>query len=423
MIFERRVISTLRPRAFGLASSAMKNTLATSSRLDVIDALRGFAIVSIMLVHNIEHFDLIHRPPGLPDWLRSLDALVWDTLFFLFGGKSYAIFSLLFGVTFFIQLHSRQQRGEDFRARFAWRLMLLFGFGLVNSLFYQGDILAFYAVVGLLLIPVARLGNKAVFAIALVLMLQPAEWLVLLNALQHPELKLADPASWAYFGRGSAYLRGDSVVATLYGNFTNGRMAALLWSWENGRMFQMPALFMLGMLAGRLSLFVPSPESRRFWTRTVLAASLLFLPLYWLKSELRNMVASEAVRDPLSVMLATWSNLAFMLVLVSGFVLLFQAGLLARLLGIFAPLGRMSLTSYLTQSVVGSFIYYGYGLGLYKITGASQSLLIGLGLALLQGWFSVWWLGRHQQGPLEALWHRATWAGRRTGASLNVIQN
>ena len=400
----------------------MINTPATSSRLDAIDALRGFAIVSIMLVHNLEHFDLIYTPQGLPAWLKSLDSIIWDTVFFLFGGKSYAIFSLLFGVTFFIQLQSRQQRGEDFRARFAWRLVLLFGFGLVNSLFYQGDILAFYAVVGLLLIPVARLGNKAVFAIAVLLMLQPVEWLVLFKALQHPEFKPADPASWAYFGKGTAYLRGDSVLATLYGNFTNGRTAALLWSWENGRMFQMPALFMLGMLAGRASLFAPSPESRRFWSRTLLSASLLFVPLFLAKAELGSLVASEAVREPLSVMLATWSNLAFMLVLVSGFLLLFQAGSLARMLRIFAPLGRMSLTSYVTQSVVGSFIYYGYGLGLYKVTGASHCLLIGLGLALLQGWFSAWWLSGHKQGPLEALWHRATWAGRRT-KDHNAISN
>jgi uncharacterized protein len=389
---------------------------ASAARLDVIDALRGFAIVSIMLVHNLEHFDLVYSPEGLPAWMKALDSSIWNTVFFLFGGKSYAIFSLLFGVTFFIQMHAREQRGEDFRARFAWRLAILFGFGVVNSMFYEGDILTFYAVVGLLLIPVARIGNKAVFAIAFLLMLQPAEWLVLFNALQHPGFKPADPASWAYFGKGFTYLSGGSVLATWFGNLSNGKMAVLHWSWESGRMFQMPALFMLGMLAGRLSLFVPSPESRRFWSSTLLAASLLFVPLFTAKSELGHWIASEALRSPLSVMFSTWSNLAFMLVLVSGFVLLFQAGLPAKLLRIFAPLGRMSLTSYVVQSVVGSFIYYGYGLGLYKVTGASYCLLIGVGLALLQGWFSMWWLGRHRQGPLEALWHRATWVGRRADA-------
>ncbi|MET0267819.1 MAG: DUF418 domain-containing protein, partial [Duganella sp.] len=47
----------------------------------------------------------------------------------------------------------------------------------------------------------------------------------------------------------------------------------------------------------------------------------------------------------------------------------------------------------------------------YRYTGASTALLIGIVLALAQRQFSVWWLRSHQQGPLEALWHRATWAG------------
>ena len=127
-------------------------TTTNGSRLDVIDALRGFAIVSIMLLHNIEHFDFYFSPTGLPEWLKAVDKVIWDTLFFLFGGKSYAIFALLFGMTFYIQYHNREMRGEDFRARFAWRLALLLAFGLVNSMFYHGDILSIYAVLGLSLI-------------------------------------------------------------------------------------------------------------------------------------------------------------------------------------------------------------------------------------------------------------------------------
>src|SRR5476649_1656578 len=107
----------------------------TNSRLDVIDALRGFAIVSIMLLHNIEHFDFYFFPAGLPAWLKIVDSQIWDTLFFLFGGKSYAIFALLFGLTFFLQFDGREKRGEDFRPRFAWRLVLLLLFGMINSLF------------------------------------------------------------------------------------------------------------------------------------------------------------------------------------------------------------------------------------------------------------------------------------------------
>jgi uncharacterized protein len=150
--------------------------MSESSRLHVVDALRGFSIVSIMLLHNIEHFDYYFSPEGLPAWLKPIDQGIWDTLFFLFGGKSYAIFALLFGLTFFIQNDNQAKKGKDFRPRFAWRLLLLLGFGLINSAFYQGDILTIYAIIGFVLIPVAKLSNKTVFIIAVLLMLQPYEW-------------------------------------------------------------------------------------------------------------------------------------------------------------------------------------------------------------------------------------------------------
>lgn len=87
-------------------------------RIEVVDALRGFAIMSIMLLHNIEHFDYYFFPEFFPDWLKALDKIIWDTLFFLFGGKSYAIFALLFGFSFYIQNNNQEQKGKDFRVRF-----------------------------------------------------------------------------------------------------------------------------------------------------------------------------------------------------------------------------------------------------------------------------------------------------------------
>ncbi|NHZ41811.1 DUF418 domain-containing protein [Massilia aquatica] len=380
-------------------------------RLGVVDALRGFAIVSIMLLHNIEHFDLYYVVAGAPPWLAALDKAVWEVAFFLFGGKSYAIFALLFGLTFHLQSQARKERGEDFRVRYAWRLLLLFGFGMLNSMFFHGDILTIYAVIGLCLLPVARLRDGALLALAVILMLQPYEWLVLADALRHPEVQIGDPVSWQYFGRINDYLTGDSMLRAWAGNLTNGKLAVIHWSWENGRIFQILSLFMLAMLAGRRGLFEASAQAMRFWRRTLLAATVLFLPLYTVRILLPDWVASAAVRRPLVTMVASWSNCAFMLVLVACFVMLYQGGALTRALRVLAPLGRMSLSAYFTQSIIGSFIYYGFGLGLYKVTGASVCLLIGALLALLQCAFCAWWLRRHAQGPLEQLWHRATWVG------------
>lgn len=383
-----------------------------SSRLHVVDALRGFAIVSIMLLHNLEHFDFYFTPENLPTWMPALDKVIWDTLFFLFSGKSYAIFALLFGLTFYIQSDNQQRQGKDFRARFAWRLILLLGFGIVNSAFYQGDILTTYALIGFALIPVVHLSSRAILIIASVLMFQPYEWYNVVNGLQNLQINMADPVSWSYFGKMGEYITGNSVVDTLVGNLTNGRTAVMHWTWESGRVFQTASLFMFGLLAGRRSLFASTSENREFWSKILVGSVLLFIPLFYLRSGIESgWIPYASLRNPLITIISSWSNLAFMLVLVSGFYLLFHTTIFKSTLNILAPFGRMSLSNYIIQSIIGSFIYYGFGLALYKYTSSTYCLFIGIALAVLQGLFSWWWMKNHKQGPLETLWHRATWVG------------
>lgn len=381
-------------------------------RIEVVDALRGFAIVSIMLLHNLEHFDFYYTPANLPQWMPAVDKVIWDTLFFLFSGKSYAIFALLFGLTFYIQDTNQQKKGRDFRGRFAWRLVLLLVFGTINSAFYEGDILTFYAILGFALIPVARLSTKMILLIAVILMMQPFElWNAAVVLWQGIVTDLPDPASWAYFGRMGEYITGNSLWDTLAGNLTNGKSAVMLWSWEVGRVPQTISLFMLGMLAGRHGRFDGSLNSLRFWRRTLAIASILFIPLFILKGSIATLIPNEALLRPLDTTVKTWSNLAFMLILVAGFVLLFQTTRMQKTLTVLSPVGKMSLSNYIIQSILGSFIYYGFGLGLYAYTGATYCLLIGIALAVLQTYFSKWWMSKHSQGPLETLWHKLTWLG------------
>lgn len=75
--------------------------------------------MAIILLHNIEHFNLYNFPEATTDFMKALDKGVWDTLFFLFSGKAYAIFALLFGFSFFIQFDNQARKGKDFRLRFS----------------------------------------------------------------------------------------------------------------------------------------------------------------------------------------------------------------------------------------------------------------------------------------------------------------
>lgn len=378
-------------------------------RVEVIDALRGFAIMSIMLLHNIEHFDYYNFPEALPEWMKVLDKIIWETLFFLFGGKSYAIFALLFGFSFYIQNDNQEKKGKDFRVRFVWRLLLLLGFGVFNTIFYEGDILMLYAVLGLSLIPVCKWNDKAVFITAVILMAQPLEWIKFFYSLLHPQYVLAPSLADSYYGSMYEYFKSSSFMDYAIGNLTIGRFASVIWSWENGRFFQAPALFMFGMLVGRRKLFIASAESNLFWKKALIYATILFIPLFALKTFMPEMIERKAILNSLSLIISSWSNLAFMTVLVSVFLLIYQKESIHNLLSKLVPFGKMSLTNYIMQSIVGSFIYYRYGLGLVEYTGATYSLLIGIALFLLQLLFCKWWLQKHKQGPLEYIWHKATW--------------
>ena len=230
------------------------NTSNSSNRVLAIDALRGFAVMGIILLHNIEHFNFYSFPTGAPDWLQSLDTHLWDMLFFIFSGKAYAIFALLFGFTFYLQNHNCERRGDDFRNRYMWRLVLLLGFGLINASFVPGEILVLYALLGFVLVPVRKLSNKTVFWIMLIFMLQPLDWLKVAYAAIFPE---ARPAQMIW-SLGDVYpgLGGSSLTEMVRHNLGPGVMASRNWPWCWGRGVPPAALFMLGMLLVRLGLFL-----------------------------------------------------------------------------------------------------------------------------------------------------------------------
>ncbi len=81
----------------------MTQSLNQNTRIAVVDALRGFAVMAILLVHSLEHFIFPVYPTDSPSWLSTLNQGVFTSIFALFAGKAYAIFALLFGFTFYIQ--------------------------------------------------------------------------------------------------------------------------------------------------------------------------------------------------------------------------------------------------------------------------------------------------------------------------------
>ena len=373
-----------------------------NTRIDVADALRGIAVAGIILYHSVEHFDIFTHEPIA--YTLPCDQAVGDALAWLLSGKMYGIFAMLFGLSFFIMNDNQQQKGRSFLGRFAWRMCLLFLFGVINVAFYDGDILMLYAVYGLLLIPISRLPSKVVWCIIGLLAIQPVELFCLLTGVAFDHTRLFDIYNQTIALHEHGTFWENAVNNVRYGFELNFRYNVF-----SGRLTQLLCLFILGMQLGRQRLFYN--ERRRVGDGTSGMGHNLKIWHGILGISVSVVIVFSFVDfGSLESWLKPVYNLIILLMIVSAIVSAWYAfeGV-RRVLHHLCVFGRMSLTNYLLQSVIGSFIFCGYGLACYRLVGITYAVLIGLGMVIFQYLFCCYWFSGHQRGPLEGLWRKLTW--------------
>lgn len=379
-----------------------------------MDALRAFALLGILVNHAAGAFLVGPEPDPMFNIFNRFDEIV-DRLADLFtSGKFFAIFSFLFGLSFAIQLENAARHGRPFSGRFAWRLVVLWVLGFLHSLFFSGDILMIYAVLGLLLIPFQRVGNKALLAIAVVLAFNAPG--LCLNAVRtiDPPTRVEDQdsraeAQWfSEFVERHYRVKQSGTLAELVS--INVAEMQLLRAWHqvfSGRLWVTFGLFLLGLYAGRKKLFCDTAEHRRIFRHIVVWAgitaalttgALIILPGGADATPLA--LAVSAANSVQQVSLAAFYVAALTLTFWTGF---------PNVMAALAPLGKMGLTTYLTQSLFGVAVFYGLGLGLLGRIGVTSCVTLSLGFFVLQFFFARWWLQRFNLGPAEWLWRSLTY--------------
>ncbi|MBQ5844847.1 MAG: DUF418 domain-containing protein [Alistipes sp.] len=388
-------------------------SLKPNTRIDVADILRGIAIGGIVLIHFIEQLNFYMFPEASSQTMAVINQGVWDATFFLLAGKMYAIFSMLFGLSLFIQHDNQAQQGVDFRPRFLWRMVLLMLFGLFDLLFYNGDILTIYAVCGVFVVPFVRANNRVLVAAMVLFALQPIEIIYIIKGLLDPSTQSLNLGSSELFKAILPAQAEGSWLDVAVAGIEKGFLVNFTWAIEHGRATQTIFLFLLGILLGRKRLFYDEGNNIRIWKRVLVGSLCAFVVLFPLFKIVPEMVDIACVKKSLKVMLNMWKNLSMMLFYVSGVVLLYYRTKARDILIKIAPYGKMSLTNYLLQSIIGGFVFYNWGLGMYRYSGHTSSLLLGVVCVILQYIFCRWWLSGHTHGPFEALWRRLTWLGKK----------
>ena len=245
------------------------------------------------------------------------------------------------------------------------------------------------------------------FVLACILLIQPLPLYYTLRACFDPAFVTPALPTGDLWGATFEVQSHGTFWETVRVNLWEGQLASLAWAWDNGRVFQTAALFLLGFLAGKRGLFLK--ENLKIWNKVLCGSLLAFFPLYGLGNMLPGFIDNPSIRTPLLLIISSLYKFAFMLLLVSAILFAYYRTRLQRRLAQIVPYGRMSLTNYITQSIFGSLLFYNWGFGLHDDLGITASFLTGILLFILQFSFCRWWMAHHSHGPMEYLWKRATW--------------
>ena len=400
----------------------LSGPIRTAERIQTLDIVRGVALLGILIM-NMPGFStsLFAEADGSHLWADTLNQRAEQIRNMLFSGKFNSMFSLLFGIGFTIQLGRMLERDPEHGvSQYVRRLLVLLAFALVHCLvLWTGDVLHIYVILGFGLLFLRRVSNRAIVAMIIVLLCYPAISGTLRILVMTPErvaslvkdLQAWEASNNLAYGHGSFLDAAREHTREMVHLYTSPWM---LWSFL-GFYVQMATTMLIGFLIGRNGLVRRIPEllpavRRLQWRALVLGlgCSLIF-----------GIVAQYTRTpgpSPLKILVSiayVLSRLGMMSFYVLTIVRLAQRPEWQRRFRPIAATGRMPLTNYLLQTLIATWLFYGWGLGLWGRVGPALQLLIAFAIYFaIQVPLSTLWLRYFEYGPLEYVWRVGTY-GRR----------
>ena len=363
------------------------------------DVLRGFALLGILVV-NIQFMGLSSAEGARGDWtLGFANGSATFLVASIFAGKFYLLFSFLFGYS-----SNYIIRGEPAnRTRWIKRCLVLIALGALHFTFlWHGDIIFIYGVFGLLLIPFFFRADQTLKIWTRVVFFASSTLILLVGALVY--------ISERYFPEESYQALMDSKLdeVLINGTFQDSISARLeLWIYnittgiflQGGLAF---AAFLLGLRLAR-SQFLSSPIDTKKNSKLMKIGLLLGAPIQIVSAAM--LVSNEQSAEPSEAIHVLALFVSF---IAAPLLSMFYVGLIRKLVEEkphlvlwIKPAGKVSLTIYISQSVITSMIFAPWGLGLFQDLDTWQVLLLAFGIWLLLVYLASIWLKRFKQGPLE----------------------
>ena len=400
-----------------------------TERIVTLDIVRGFALLGILIM-NMPGFStsFFAGADGAYLWPDPLNRYAEQLRDMLFSGKFNSMFSLLFGIGFTLQLGRIEARDPAHATTtYVRRLLALAAFALLHvGVFWTGDVLHIYVVLGFGLLLLRHASNRLVCALIVATLAFPIVSGLLRLWLMSPDAvaaRLAEAKVWEAsnnlaYGHGSFWAAAHEHAREVL-HFYDNR-----WSlWGTASFYvQMTTTMLIGFLVGRngwvqrIPELMPQVRRLQWWALGIgLTCALVFGVV--------GMYTRAPGPSPLKILVGisyVLARLGLMLFYVLSIVRLAQLLRWQRRFAPMAAAGRMPLTNYLMQTLLCTALFYGWGFGLWGQIGPAAELLLAPAIFFgVQVPLSLWWLRHFETGPLESLWRLLTY-GRRpaVGAAL-----
>ena len=389
---------------------------SASERIEVVDVLRGFALCGILAL-NILAFKAPGSIPSFGVADAWIDRLASSAVVLFAQSKFFTLFSFLFGMGFSMQLLRAERRGVPFAPLFLRRLLVLGVIGAAHhTLLWDGDILLRYALIGLLLLAVRSMPTGMLLRWAVGLLAIPlAVYLLAFAGLAVARVIPAFADDVADLDRQVAVETAEEVrsfTAAVVGSSYKAAVVARVQELDLASSLvpgmTILSMFLLGLAAGRVDLAGSLAEHRDLLRRVRTWGFVVGLPIAALVAVGINRLAT------VHALMAILFNVALAgpvlaMAYAASVGLLWQRPGWRRLLRPLAAFGRLALTNYLGQSLVSTFLFYGWGLGLARRIPPAQALAIAAGILAVQILISNWWVRRLRFGPAEWIWRTLTY--------------
>jgi uncharacterized protein len=396
--------------------------VSLSERADMLDVLRGFALLGVLLDNlfgftGYGYFTDAQRE-ALSTW--PADSIIGLAELTFINGKFYSLFSLLFGIGFSIIFIRNEQRGVNPFKIFYRRLFVLLLFGAVHLfLLWEGDILFLYALIGLLLPLFRKCSDKTLLTWSIALIASPI-LIDMINVLFHFKTGNFLETIAKGIDQKTGVPTDDSLSKYLYKpgsgwqEWRNWQASGFLYRYayiiESNRIPKVLGMFLLGFYAGRKMMYINPgnyvtvfKKIRRWGFIMGIPASLA---MAFFEIDGKEVPDAAGLLD--TIFYAT-GVVPLSMTYVSVICLHWIKKQGNSKLKILAPAGRMALTNYLSQTMLGIIIYYGVGFGFGGNIGPAIFIPVGLCVYALQIIFSNWWFKYFNYGPLEWIWRMLTY--------------